>query len=284
MGRFLRPHHVNDALGVLATGDWTVLAGGTDHYPSRVVEQRDEDVLDITGIAALRGIADAGDHWRIGALTTWNEVIEAHLPAMFDGLKAAAREVGGAQIQNRGTIGGNLCNASPAADGVPPLMSLDASVELASVAGSRYLPLDRFILANRRTDRRSNELLTAIRVPKHRHSARATFLKLGARRYLVISIAMVASLIEIDRGTVAAARIVVGACSTVAQRLPALEAALVGRSIDGGLADLVRSDHLQPLQPIDDVRADKDYRRDAALVLVRRCLIALAGEQREKAA
>ena len=284
MGRFLRPHHANDALGALAAGDWIVLAGGTDHYPSRVVEQRDEDVLDITAIAALRGIADAGDHWRIGALTTWSEVIEADLPAMFDGLKAAAREVGGAQIQNRGTIGGNLCNASPAADGVPPLMSLDASVELASAAGSRYLPLDRFILANRRTDRRSNELLTAIRVPKNRHSARATFLKLGARRYLVISIAMVAGSIEIDRGTVAAARIAVGACSAVARRLPALEAVLVGRAIDGGLADLVRSDHLQPLQPIDDVRADKDYRRDAALVLVRRCLIALASEQREKAA
>lgn len=284
MGRFLRPHHLDDALGALASGGWTVLAGGTDHYPARVVEQRDEDVLDITGIAALRGIADAGDHWRIGALTTWSELADADLPAAFDGLRAAAREVGGVQIQNRGTIGGNLCNASPAADGVPPLMSLDASVELMSAAGSRRLPLDRFIRANRRTDRRPEELLAAIRVPKPRHAARSAFLKLGARRYLVISIAMVAGVIEIDRGTVAAARIAVGACSAVASRLPALEAALVGRAVDGGLADLVEPDHLDTLAPIDDVRANKAYRRDAALVLVRRCLSALAGERRERAA
>lgn len=284
MGRFLRPHLLGDALGALAAGNWTVLAGGTDHYPTRVVEQREEDVLDITGIAALRGIVDIGDYWHIGPLTTWSEVIGTKLPAAFDGLKAAAREVGGAQIQNRGTIGGNLCNASPAADGVPPLMSLNAEIELMSATGSRRLSLDRFILANRRTNRRPSELLAAILVPKPRHVARSMFLKLGARRYLVISIAMVAGMIEIDRGKIAVARVAVGACSAVAQRLPVLEAALIGREIDGGLAHLVSPNHLGALAPIDDVRADGVYRREAALILVRRCLAALAGEWREKAA
>lgn len=284
MGRFLRPHHVGDALAALAASDWTVLAGGTDHFPARVIEQKREDVLDITGIASLRGIADIGDCWRIGALTSWTELVEVDLPPMFDGLKAAAREVGGVQIQNRGTIGGNLCNASPAADGVPPLMSLDASVELACVAGSRRLPLDRFIVGNRRTDRRSDELLTAILVPKPRHAARSTFLKLGARRYLVISIAMAAGAIEVEGGKIAAARIAVGACSVVAARLPALEAVLTGRAVDSDLACLVEPGHLGTLAPIDDVRADKQYRRDAALVLARRCLSALAGERRDRAA
>jgi CO/xanthine dehydrogenase FAD-binding subunit len=285
MGRFLRPDLLEDAVRALAAGGWTVLAGGTDHFPARVIHQGDEDVLDITGIAGLRGIADERDHWRIGALTTWTDLIDAELPPVFDGLKAAAREVGGRQIQNRGTIGGNLCNASPAADGVPPLMSLEATVELASGAGLRSLPLDRFIRGNRRTDRRPDELITAIRVPKPRHEARARFFKLGARRYLVISIVMVAGVLEVDgSGSVATARIAVGACSAVARRLRALEADLAGRAVDGALAGVVTPDHLKPLAPIDDVRASAGYRQEAALVLVRRCLIELAGARRVAAA
>jgi CO/xanthine dehydrogenase FAD-binding subunit len=96
-----------------------VLAGGTDFYPARVGRAIDEDILDITAIGELRGIAEDADGWRIGATTTWSELIETRLPPLFDGLKLAAREVGGRQIQNAGTIAGNLCNASPAADGVP---------------------------------------------------------------------------------------------------------------------------------------------------------------------
>ena len=94
-------------------------------------------MLDISRLAELRGIADAGTHWRIGALTTWSGLIAADLPPIFDGLKLAAKEVGGAQIQNRGTIAGNLCTASPAGDGLPNLLALDADIELASSGGSR---------------------------------------------------------------------------------------------------------------------------------------------------
>jgi CO/xanthine dehydrogenase FAD-binding subunit len=123
------------------------------------------------------------------------------------------------QIQNSGTVAGNLCNASPAADGVPPLLALDASVELASVAGTRRLKLDDFILGPRRTARRADELLAAILIPKPRAAAHSHFLKLGARRYLVISIAMVAAAIESERGKITTARVAVGACGPVAQRL-----------------------------------------------------------------
>lgn len=98
MGRFLRPSALDDALRALAAGRWTVLAGGTDHYPARVVEQPDEDVLDITRIAGLGGVVDAGDHWRIGALATWSEIAAAMPHPIFRGLQLAAREVGGAQI------------------------------------------------------------------------------------------------------------------------------------------------------------------------------------------
>ena len=211
----------------------------------------------------------------IGARASWSDVLRADLPPSFDALKLAAREVGSIQIQNRGTVAGNLCNASPAADGVPPLLTLDASVELASADGVRVLPLDDFILGNRKTARRPDELVTAILVPKPAHAARASFLKLGARKYLVISIVMAAGLLEVKEGRVAAARIAVGACSAVAQRLPALEAALVGQPAGPGLAGLAAGEHLAGLAPIDDIRADAGYRREAALVLVKRCLAEL---------
>jgi CO/xanthine dehydrogenase FAD-binding subunit len=274
-GQYLRPERLEDAVAALRDGAWTLLAGGTDHYPARVTAQRTEDILDITGLAGLRGISDAGDHFRIGALTSWSDIAEGDLPPCFDGLRRAAREVGGMQIQNRATLAGNLCNASPAADGVPPLLTLDASVELASADGVRSLPLGEFILGNRRTARRPDELMTAILVPKPAHPARAAFLKLGARKYLVISITMVAGLLEVKDGRVAAARIAVGACSAVAQRLPALEALLVGQAAGPGLAGLVAQEHLAGLAPIDDIRADAGYRQDAALVLVKRCLAEL---------
>ena len=227
MGIYLRPADLDDALKALAAQRLTVLAGGADFYPARVGKPLDDDVLDITALAALRGIADTGAAHRIGALTTWTDAIRADLPPHFDGLKQAAREVGGVQVQNAGTVVGNVCNASPAADGVPNLIALDAEVELASHAGKRAVPLQQFITGNRRTTRRADEIVTALLIPKPRRSARSTFLKLGARKYLVISIVMVAAVIETDGGKVADARIAVGSCSEVAQRLPALEAALV---------------------------------------------------------
>lgn len=274
MAAYLRPTSIDQALQALARRQLTVLAGGTDFYPARVGRPLDDDVLDITAVAGLRGIEERADHWRIGATTTWRELADSEMPPLFDGLKRAACEVGGAQIQNAGTIAGNLCNASPAADGVPPLLSLDASVELASASGTTLLPLAEFILGNRRTRRAPNELLTAIRVPKPRGSrAAGHFLKLGARRYLVISIVMVAAALECeDDGRIARAGIAVGACSAVAQRLPALEAALLGHRCDERLGDLVSSEHLAALTPIDDVRGSAGYRQDAALTLVRRTL------------
>ena len=275
MGEYLRPASLEEALQALAR-PWTVLAGGTDFYPARVGRAIDENVLDITAIPDLRGISAGPAGWRLGATTTWSELIETPLPPLFDCLKQAAREVGGRQIQNAGTLAGNLCNASPAADGVPPLLALDAEVELAGSAGRRRLPLSAFIAGNRRIVLAPGELLVAIHVPKPARAARSAFLKLGARRYLVISIAMAAATLEIADGRVAAARIAVGACSAVAQRLPALEAALAGASADTTLAERVEAAHLAPLSPIDDVRASAVYRHDAVVTLLRRLLRSFA--------
>ena len=268
MGRYLRPTSLDDALAALAGSHMTVLAGGTDHFPARVTEAPDEDILDITALPDLRAIVWRGDHWWLPCLATWTDVIRARLPAAFDALAQAARQVGGMQVQNAGTIVGNLCNASPAGDGIPCLLALDAEVELASQAGRRVVPLDQFLLGPRRTGRRGDELALGVRIPAATEASR--FLKLGARRYLVISIVMVAAGISLrPDGRIARARIAVGACSPCALRLPALEAALVGRRPD---AALVLPEHLSDLAPIDDIRAGGEYRRSAALELVRRAV------------
>jgi CO/xanthine dehydrogenase FAD-binding subunit len=276
MGDYLRPRSVSEALDALRDGRPTILAGGTDYYPARVGRAPVDDILDLSGLDALRGIEARDGQWRIGALATWSELLRADLPPAFDGLKRAAREVGGMQIQNTGTVCGNLCNASPAADGVPPLLTLDATVELSSADGVERVALEQFITGNRRTTRRPDQLVTAILVPAPADGARGHFLKLGARRYLVISIVMVAATIETDAdGGVRAARVAVGACAPVARRLPALEAALVGRRVDERLGAAAEAAHLAPLSPIDDIRASAAYRHDAALTLVQRCLAGL---------
>lgn len=273
MPDYVRPTSVGEAVIALGDRPWTVIAGGTDLYPAHVTRPLAADLLDITGIEGLRGIAAVADGWRIGAASTWTDVVEADLPPLFDGLKAAAREVGGVQIQNVATVAGNLCNASPAADGVPALLSLDAAVELAGPDGTGRVPLAAFVTGNRRTMRRSDQLVTAIHVPRPvRDGTVGGFLKLGARRYLVISIAMAAGTLAVEDGNVAEARIAVGACSEVASRLPGLEADLVGRAVAGELGAAATAEHLAGLTPIDDVRASADYRRKAALVLVRRLL------------
>lgn len=272
MSEYYRPTQLQDALRHLARSPSTVLAGGTDHYASRVGKPLLEPILDVTAIRGLGEIAEFADHWRIGAAATWTDLTGAPLPALFDGLKLAAREIGGVQVQNAGTLAGNICNASPAADGVPALLALDASVELASVGNTRVLPLAQFILGPRKTARRADELVAAILIPKPGYEARSHFTKLGARKYLVISIAMASAVIEHSAGVVFKARVAVGACSPVALRLPALEAALQGRPMNAKLPDLVRPEHLAVLAPIDDVRASAAYRMDAALTVVRRTL------------
>lgn len=271
MSDYLRPTGLEEALAALARPH-VILAGGTDFYPARVGRAIDEDVLDITGIAGLGGIATTAEGWRIGATTRWSEVIEADLPPLFDGLKRAAHDVGGRQIQNAGTVAGNLCNASPAADGVPPLLALDAEVEIASRRGMRRIALGAFITGNRRTVLAPDELMVAVLVPRPQRPAKSAFIKLGARRYLVISIAMAAATLEIDDGRIVAARVAVGACSAVAQRLPALERELGGARVDPTLVQRVQPTHLAPLAPIDDVRGSAAYRQDAVLTLLRRLL------------
>jgi len=262
----------------LASSGGQILAGGTDFFPSLGDRPVSGSVVDISGLRELRGVIREPQYIRIGGLTTWSDIIRTPLPRCFDGLKAAAREIGGVQIQNRGTVAGNLCNASPAADSVPPLLALDAQVELVSDAGARRMPLTDFIVGNRKTLRQPGEILSQVLVPRSVENASSTFLKLGARRYLVISIVMVAVVLDKDSSNrVREPRVSLGSCSAVARRLIELERALVGAPCAAGTGALATADHLQSLSPIGDIRATAAYRRDAGLSLVRRALDACAG-------
>ena len=211
---YSRPKTLDAALYVLAKDGGQILSGGTDFFPALGDRPAPGLVVDISGLSEIKGIAVEANHIRIGGLTTWSQLIATPLPPCFDGLKSAAREIGGIQIQNRGTVAGNLCNASPAADSVPPLLTLDAEVELVSQAGTRRLAVAEFVVGNRKTVRRPDEILANVFVPRTLDAASSAFLKLGARRYLVISIAMVAAAVKTDNaGRVAEARVAVGSCS-----------------------------------------------------------------------
>jgi CO/xanthine dehydrogenase FAD-binding subunit len=272
---YIRPTNLKEAMRARAAANGKILCGGTDFYTALGTAPPKGLIIDLTRVAELDGITVGPDEIRIGACTSWSRIIAARLPSAFDGLKAAGREVGSVQIQNRATIGGNLCNASPAADGVPPLLALDAEVELKSMEATRRLPLCEFIRGNRRTELRPDEILAAIIIPHQRASgtATSTFLKLGARQYLVISIAMVAvNIVRGEDGAVVEARIAVGACSEVAQRLRELESEIEGRPAEAGLGQIAEARHLSVLSPIDDVRSTGTYRLDAALTLVRRAI------------
>lgn len=285
--RYFRPATLAEALDIRSNEDVAIIAGGTDIYPAHATRRAwgdpvHKDLLDISGIAELRGIEDRGDHVRIGALATWTDLVRAdHLPPLFDGVKAAARQVGGLQVQNRGTIVGNACTASPAGDGIPNLLVLDAEFEIAGQEPAR-VPAGAFFTGYRATACGPTGIVAGILVPKRGGHGR--FVKLGARRYLVISIAMVAAAIEMDdAGRIVAARIAVGACSAVAQRLYALEADLAGAPV-ADAARLVGSRHLAGLAPIDDVRASASYRMAAARVLVADCLAGFAPDVAERRA
>lgn len=257
---------IDEALAAVAGGA-QVIAGGTDWFPARGDHVGDVSLVDVMGLPGWGDITATDAGWTIGAGVTWADIIRTELPPCFDALKAAAREVGSVQIQNAGTVVGNLCNASPAADGVPPLLALDAEVGVVSGKGSRRMPLADFITGPRKTALAAGEIVSAIHIPVQTADARSVFVKAGARRYLVISIAMVAVQAVVRDGRFEDLRIAVGSCGPVARRLTALEAKL-----EGGRQTHVSPGDLVELSPIDDVRGSADYRREIVSEMVSRML------------
>lgn len=275
---YRRPASLDEALRLLADGGSTVVAGCTLYYLDGRSRPLTDRLIDITSIAELRCIEIAADHIRIGPLVTWSQLAEAALPVECVPLQQAARRIGALQIQNVGTLGGNLCGAAATADGIPPLLIADASVELRAAGRRRTLPLTQFLRGHRQTAREREELLTAISVPRLAGRQAGVFYKLARRAYQGIALVSVAArVVHDDAGAVRSAAVAVGACSAVAQRLSALERRLAGTSANRPLDALFDpAIDLAALTPATDTLATADYRRDAAATLVRRALQALA--------
>jgi CO/xanthine dehydrogenase FAD-binding subunit len=274
---YLRPSELRSALASLAATPRVVLAGGTDLYATGtpLPPTLRQPVLDITAVDELRGIHSERAQIVIGATASWAELCRAALPPWLCSLQQAGSQVGAEQIQNVATLAGNLCNASPAADGIPPLLALAARVELRSMRATRTLALEDFLLGPRRTACARDELLTAVRLPRRSERARSVFCKLGARSYLIISIVSLAVSVDFDAaGRIDYAGIAVGSCAARARRLVSLESRLLGLDRDAARALLITGP-MPELSPIDDIRASAAYRHDAVAKLLQRAVRAV---------
>jgi carbon-monoxide dehydrogenase medium subunit len=275
---FLAPEELDDALARLAERPApVVLAGGTDLWPlwtSEGLEARPERVLSLHRLRELRVIeeVEGGSAIRIGAACTHTDLVRSELvrgacPAVAE----AAATIGAIQVQNRGTIGGNIVNASPAADLPPSLMVADAEVELASASGgARSVALARFFTGYRQLDRRDDELLVAVRVPRLPDGALERFRKVGTRRAQAIS--KVVGACRLTRGSDGAfesAALAFGSVAPTAVRLPALERWLVGQAPGSPVAEEAERRAVEEVSPIDDLRSSAEYRAYVVGRLVR---------------
>ena len=265
----LRPRSLPDALAMLRDeGPLTPLAGCTDLYVAlNFGTLRDERFLDLWRLEALRTIEARGDVLTIGALATHTDLIRSLLVrARLPMLAAAAREIGGVQIQNRGTIGGNVANASPAGDTLPVLAAADALVVLQSARETRRVPFTAFYTGYRQSVRRPDELIVAFEIPRVR--GRQRFRKVGTRAAQAISKVVMAGVIEPNVRGGRRVRIALGSVAPTVVRAEKTEAALAaGASIDAAQQTL-----LTEIAPIDDIRSDAEYRRRVAANLLGRFL------------
>jgi xanthine dehydrogenase iron-sulfur cluster and FAD-binding subunit A len=272
-----RPRTLEAALELLSmhAGEVRPLAGGTDILVRARDGQQDRAaLLDLTAVPELKGIEERPGALWIGAATTHTELMRSALVARdAPALPQACAVIGGPQIRNRGTLGGNLANASPAADTVPALFVADAVVDLVSVNGRRQVPIADFFTGPRRSVLAADELILGVRVPR-RNGVRGVFLRLGQRRAQAISKVSVAVAITFRDGRPDWARVALGAVAPTVVRAPRAEAALLSGGHEGlqRAREAVRGE----VQPIDDLRSTSAYRREMAGVLLERAVRRLA--------
>jgi CO/xanthine dehydrogenase FAD-binding subunit len=272
------PGSLQEALDALAAGGgWRPLAGGTDlMVPFASGRLEPTRFLSLHRLDELRSIELADGHLTFGALVTYSALrrdarVGRHLPSLVD----AARATGAVAIQNRGTLGGNLANGSPAADSPPCLLAYGAQVELTSVRGARWLPYEQFHTGYRRTALAEDELLTRIRVPLPEPGFHF-FRKVGTRAAQAISKVCVAAYGRVEAGRVAEFRLGLGSVAPTPVRAPAAEAVVLGKPVDTLPLREARAALMGDIQPIDDLRSTARYRRVVAANLLEEALAGLA--------
>jgi CO/xanthine dehydrogenase FAD-binding subunit len=266
------PRDLNDALDMLARepGVWRPFAGGTDlmvlFEAGKLAHTK---FVNIWNLAELRGIDMSDEHVTLGALTTYteaqaNRVLQSEFPLLCH----AAAETGGLAIQNRGTLGGNIANASPAADSPPALLVYDAQLELVSKSGARWLSYQDFHVGYKQMLLRSDELLRRIRLPRAMKGWRQYYRKVGTRKAQAISKVCFAGAARVERGRVEDIRLVFGSVAPTVVRCLKTEEVLKGRQLDAGAIAAARAELAKEIVPIDDIRSTANYRlRVAANVL-----------------
>lgn len=261
------PATLEAALAFLAEHpDWRPLAGGTDlMVPFAAGRLPDLNFLNLDPLDELRGIELTDTHLVLGALTTYSEIRwHEGIRAAFPNLVQSAWVTGARAIQNRGTIGGNLANASPAADTPPSLLAYGAEVELRSVRGARWVPYEAFHLGYKRTALEPGELITRVRVHRPAPGAFHFYRKVGTRKAQAIAKVCLAAYGRLEGGRVTEFRAAFGAVAPVPQRALAAEALVLGRRAADLDVEGLRAALAQDIAPIDDIRSSAKYRRFVA--------------------
>ncbi|HEX2271240.1 MAG TPA: xanthine dehydrogenase family protein subunit M [Pyrinomonadaceae bacterium] len=266
------PNSLDDVLSLLASepGTWKPFAGGTDLMvlleAGKLVHR---NYVNIWNLEELRGIDVDNKQITLGALTTYTDVQENPiLRNEFPMLCQAASETGGLAIQNRGTLGGNIVNASPAADSPPALLAYDAEVELVSTQGSRWVPYQGFHTGYKQMAIRPDELLSRIRLPRNTSAAKHYYRKVGTRKAQAISKVCFAGLGRTDNGQIEDVRIVVGSVAPIVVRCVQTESALRGQKPDSTTVKSAQASLLREISPIDDIRSTANYRLQVAANLL----------------
>ena len=259
------PATLADAYRALAErgGPLKIIAGGTDLMVLMNAHLLDAaELLDIWRVDELRGIADEGESLRIGALTTYTQLIGSPLVRRnAPALVAASRTIGAIQIQNRGTIGGNIVNASPAGDSLPVLAAYDAELEIGSARGKRSVAFNQFYTGYRRTVLEPDEMVVAVRLPKLSAGERDFFWKVGTRRAQAISKVVMAAKAKVTGKVIESIGIGIGSVAPTIIRAPRTESLLTRASLSPEIIQQAREMIITEAQPITDLRSTQHYRR-----------------------
>ena len=252
------------------------IAGGTD----LIIDLREgacetRNLVDLTHVKELDYIRESKGRIRIGAMTHHSDLVASGLiksKALV--LSEAAHLVGSIQIRNLGTVGGNICNASPGADTATPLLVLGAEATISSAEGTRTIPLSEFFTGPKRTNLKPGELLTELSFPTPPTGSGGAFQKLGRRKGCTLSLINIAAYVELDGDTCSKARVAVGACAPTPVRIKDVEEMLKGKKIDDAVIGEVSSACYGLVEPSQRAhsRASEEYRRDMSCVLMRRAL------------
>ncbi|HEY2933530.1 MAG TPA: FAD binding domain-containing protein [Acidobacteriota bacterium] len=277
------PSDLHEALGMLERepGAWKVFAGGTDLMVSLAAGHLPAGkFINLWNFAELKTIREDPDHITLGALTTYTQVQENRtLQSEFPMLCQAAFETGGIAIQNRGTLGGNIANASPAADSCPPLLAYDAELELVSARGARRVPYRNFHTGYKATLMHPDELIAQIRLPRLNSPAwRHYFRKVGTRRAQAISKVCLSARARVQSGRIEEICIALGSIAPTVIRCPSTESTLTGSTIDRGMIDQARQVLAREISPINDMRSTARYRTRVAGNLLQEFLEGLIPE------